>query len=205
MLFCCCTQHQSGKESPETNIPDENTTDTTTVFTEKKYLIKSGVITYETVLNTISVHLKYKTVVYFDAYGMKERRDTYSGDTLSDSFFSDGENKYRINYGSNKAYWSGKAYRGTEPKFGWEEVTEDDKKSGKVRLIPDEVIAGKKCTAYMVKSGVITARYAGWNDILMLSEIKSPGGSSTMKAVAVKEDDVPKGIFSVPAGYTIIH
>lgn len=174
-----------------------------TLITGRKYGIKSGEIIYENTLNTISVHMSYKTIVYFDNYGMKECRDTYSGDTLTDSYMSDGKNTYRISHIKREAFFSGKAYKGTEPKFGWNEVGEADKESGKVKLAPDEIIAGKDCKVYTVTSGIVTAKYAGWNDILLLSEIKSPGGISLTQAVRVTVGDVPQNKFLIPKGYKV--
>lgn len=177
--------------------PEENTT------TERKYGVKSGEIVYETSLNTISVHMTYKTVVYFDDYGIKERRDTYKGDTLTESYLSDGKNTYRINHEKKQAFFSGKAYKGTEPKFGWNGIGEEDKKSGKAKLAPDEIIAGKECTVYTVKSDIVSAKFAGWEDIVMLSEISSPGGVSSTVATSITIEKVPASTFRIPRGYKV--
>lgn len=170
---------------------------------ERKYGVKSGAIVFETTLNTISVHMRYKTVVYFDDYGMKECRDTYRGDTLTESYLCDGKNTYRINHEKKEAFFSGKAYKGTEPGFGWDGVDEEDKRSGKVALAPDEMIAGKKCTVYTIKSGVVTVKYAGWKGINMLSEIKSSGGVSFTTATDISIGAVPAAKFLIPGGYKI--
>jgi len=84
----------------------------------KKYDIKSGVITYES-LNSFG--MKMKIVVSFDDYGMKECRDTYLGDKLKESFFSDGKNLYRVNHMEKTGYNTGPAYRGTELRVEWTE------------------------------------------------------------------------------------
>lgn len=167
----------------------------------KKYQVRSGTITYETILNTISVQMTYKTIVYFDNFGLKERRDTYDGDKLSDTFMSDGKNNYKIIYQKKEVYNTGKAYRGTEPKFGWEDMSDEDKNSDKVTKLPDTTIASKPCEAYMVKTNVVTSTFAGWKNILMLSEIKSAGGSSITRVVKLKTDRVAKNKFRIPDGY----
>ena len=38
-----------------------------------------------------SIKLTEKKVLYFDDYGMKEREDSYEGETLKSSFMSDGK------------------------------------------------------------------------------------------------------------------
>lgn len=187
-------------ESSLTTWPADDDTDTTT---QRKYGVKSGEIVFETILNTISVHMQYKTVVYFDNYGMKECRDTYRGDTLSESYLSDGQNTYRINHERKEVFFSGRAYRGTEPKFGWDEVDQEDKKSGKVKRVADEMIAGKKCMVYTIKSGVVSVKYAGWEGINMLSEIKSSGGVSLTTATDISIGAVPAVKFRIPRGYKV--
>lgn len=168
-----------------------------------KYGIRSGIITFQTAMKTFSVDYEYKTIVYFDDYGIRERRDTYRGDTLTETLMSDGERTYRIMHAQRRAYWSGKARQGTEPRFGWDKLTEDDFESGKVERLPDERIAGKTCLVYAVRSGQVYAKYAGWKDIILLSEIKSEGGYISTRAVKVQARKVPASTFQIPEGYMV--
>ena len=139
LLFISCTNAPSTKdpildkniESDDVqNIQTANKTDTLSTY--RKYNIKSGVITFKTTMNTKTVNITYRTVVSFDQFGMIERRDTYDGDVLSETFLSDGHNNYNISHKNKKIVLTGKAYRGTESKFGWDMINEEDLKSGKV-------------------------------------------------------------------------
>jgi hypothetical protein len=65
----------------------------------KKYDIKSGIVTYELNMKMGKMEIKKKTVVYFDDFGMKECRETYSKDNkLEGTYFSDEKNLYSVNY-----------------------------------------------------------------------------------------------------------
>ncbi len=167
----------------------------------KKYLIKSGSFENQTVLSTISVHMAYKTIIYFDDYGMKECRDTYTGEILEERFLCDGINTYKIVPKEKTAYLVGKAYRGTEPRFSWEEVDKVDKKSGKTLRLADTLIAGKKCERYQVTAGGVTATYAGYKNISFLTLIISPGGTSLTRCVAIEVMNIPAEKFTIPDGY----
>lgn len=169
----------------------------------KKYLLKSGAIKNESVLSTISVHMAFRTIIYFDDYGMKECRDTYSGDTLAERFMCDGINTYKIIPNEKTAYLVGKAYRGTEPRFSWDEVDAEDKNSGKTKRLPDTLMAGKKCERYQVSAGGVTATYAGYKNISFLTMIISPGGTSLTRCVAIKSMNIPPEKFTIPEGYII--
>lgn len=169
----------------------------------KKYLIKAGRFENKNVLSTISVHMAFKTVIYFDDYGMKECRDTYSGDTLEERFLCDGINTYKIIPKEKTAYLVGKAYRGTEPRFSWDEVEKADKKSGKAIRLADTLMAGKMCERYQVNAGGVTATYAGYKNISFLTMIISPGGTSLTRCVAIEVIDIPAEKFTIPEGYAM--
>jgi hypothetical protein len=201
-LYSCNTSTQKNEQGNTVIKTVEEPKEDTVIFF-KKYQIKSGTITYETVLNTISVHLKFKKVVYFDNYGMKERRDTYTGDTLDESLMSDGKNMYNIMHKTKEAFKTGQAYHGTESKFGWDEISQEDKALGKAKKYPDEIIAGKKCEVYHVEIYPVLAIYAGWKNICLFTEIKSKGGSSISRAVKVEVGPVDSSKFLIPGGYTI--
>ena len=167
----------------------------------KKYLLRSGTFTNENVLSTISVHMAYKTIIYFDDYGMKECRDTYSGDTLEERFMCDGINTYKIIPKNKIAYLVGKAYRGTEPRFSWDEVDKVDKTSGVAKRLADTIIAEKECVRYQVSSENVTATFAGYKNISFLTMIISRGGTSLTRCVAIEVTDIPEEKFKIPEGY----
>lgn len=196
------------KEATKTNIRDSTNKiqrpDTNDVRdTIKKYDIKSGIVRYEVILKTISVNMRFHTILYFDDFGSKECKDTYAGDTLTESNMSDGIKTYKIDHLKKVAYYLGKAHFGVEPKFGWDEITVEDKNTGKVKKIPNKMIAGKSCEAYEVKSGIATVTFAGWEKIIMLADISSPGGRSYTLATYMNTEGSPEEKFIIPAHYKI--
>ena len=170
---------------------------------ERKYQVKSGVITYDTQLKTISVSLSYITIVYFDNYGTMERRDTYEDGQLKESFICDGTSLFQVSHQKKIAWKTGNAVHGTEPQFSIENLSKEDIQSGKIKMMPNELIAGKDCEIYQVNTGVATALYGGWKNISMLSEINSPGGTSLMKAVNIETIPVDEAKFRLPGNYIL--
>lgn len=171
--------------------------------TIKKYEIKSGIVRYEVILKTISVDMRFHTILYFDNFGLTECLDTYSGDTLTTSNMSNGLKTYKIDHIKKIAYYLTRSHFGVQPKYGWKNITEDDKNTGKVKKIPNKMIAGKSCEAYEVNSGIAKVTFAGWKDIVMLADINSPGGRSYTIATYINTDGVPVEKFQIPANYKI--
>lgn len=167
----------------------------------KKYDVRSGIITFNTSMNTLTVNVSYKTIISFDHYGMRERRDTYDGDVLTETFLSDGFNNYNISHKTKMIVRTGKAYRGTESRFGWDIINEEDIKSGKVVKRSPLVIADKECQVFSIMTGVATVTYGGWKHIILLNEVQSPGGKSLSKAISVQIDTVKPETFKLPKGY----
>lgn len=116
---------------------------------------------------------------------------------------SEGKSLYQISHDEKTGYRTGDAIHGTESKFDWSNVAQEDKDSGRAVKLPNEIIAGKDCEMYIVKADIATARFGGWKNIMMLSEIKSPGGVSLLKAVQIQTGPVPAEKFKVPAAYKI--
>jgi hypothetical protein len=170
----------------------------------KKYDIKSGTITFEMTQKMSGFDTKNKVVVSFDDYGIKECRETYEGDEISEVYFSDGKELYTLKPAKKAAYKRGKAYRGTEMKFDWGEVSGRDKKEGKAKQLPNTTIAGKTCESFQYASDGTTTKYAGWNRILLLIDLTTKDLTSVTKAVKVDEKTVvaPEK-FRVPAGYNV--
>ncbi len=170
----------------------------------KKYDIKSGIVTIETTMKMGSMTLPKKDIIYFDDYGMKECKDTYQDGKLTESFFSDGKFLYKVIHDDKKAYKSGTAYRGTEMKFDWNEISAKDKKEGKAKQVPDMKVAGKTCQAFELTDRGNTTTFAGWSGITLLTDLKSKSMNSVSKAVKVEENaKVPAAKFAVPAGYAV--
>ncbi len=170
----------------------------------KKYDIKSGVITFDQATILSGMTMRSKIVVTFDEYGMKERKETYNEGVLDEVFFSDAKDLYLLKPASKAAYKRGSAYRGTELKFDWDEVSSRDKKEGKAKQLPSRTVAGKKCEAFQHQMRSTTTVFAGWKGITLYTEVKSSGMTITTKAVTVEENiAVPPSKFQIPSGYKV--
>jgi hypothetical protein len=170
----------------------------------KKYDIKSGIITFETVIDMGTMKIKNKSMVYFDDYGMKECHDIYAGERLTSSLFSDGQMVYEVNHGKKTASVREKAYRGTEFRFDWNEISEKDRTSGKAKKLPNVAVAGKNCESFMVGSSADKTVYAGYGHVCLMIDLSSSTMRSEIKAVKFEENaKVPPEKFAVPAGYVV--
>jgi hypothetical protein len=170
----------------------------------KKYDIKSGIVTFETTMKVGTMSIVTKSIVYFDDFGTKECKETYKDDVLKESFFSDGETLYALYHASKTAMKRGVAYRGTEFRFNWNEISDKDKKSGKAKQLPGVTIAGKKCESFEYSDGGTTTKYAGWSNICLMIDLTSKTVSSMTKAVKLEENaKVSADKFAVPAGFTL--
>jgi len=172
----------------------------------KKYDIKSGVVTYESIMNMGGFEIKKKEVVSFDDFGMRECKETFSRDKLEETFFSDGKNLYLMKPGKKTAYKRGTATRGTELRVEWSEFgTEKERQSGMYKKLPAMKVAGKDCEVFEYNDGKGTiTRYGGWNKILLYMEMKSKSMESTQRALKVEEHAaVPADKFKVPAGFPV--
>jgi len=176
----------------------------TTLSQPKKYDIKSGIVTFETETSIGKMKITGKIVVLFDDYGMKECKETYKDNALSEITFSDGKTIYLVKPEKKIAFKRGDATRGTELKCDWAEVSEKDKQLGKAKMLPARTIAGKNCEASQVGSGGTASTFAGWKGIKLYSEVKTGMMSTISKAVKIEENAaVPASKFQVPPGYSI--
>lgn len=170
----------------------------------KKYDIKSGIITFETTAKMSGMTITNKSIVYFDDYGTKECKESYEGGALKESFFSDGKNLYGVYFADKMATKRGIAYKGTEFRFNWNDISDKDKKAGKAKQLPDLTVAGKKCESFEYSDGGTTTKYAGWSHICLLTDLTSKDITSVTKAVKLDENaKVPAEKFAVPAGFVL--
>ncbi|MEO6818361.1 MAG: hypothetical protein ABI204_01440 [Ginsengibacter sp.] len=205
MMVLGCNQSAKEKTKIILPVPGEITNQETneTIDTVKKYEIKSGIVRYQVILKTISVDMRYHTILYFDNFGARECKDTYAGDTLMESNMSDGKKTYKIDHIKKIAYYLGKAHYGVEPKYGWDNIAAEDIKSGKVKKLPNKIIAGKSCEAYEVNTGIASVTFGGWKNINVLADIHSPGGKSFTIATFISTEGTPEEKFIIPPKYKI--
>jgi hypothetical protein len=172
----------------------------------KKYDIKSGIITYESIMKMGNFEEKNKIIVYFDDYGIKECKETFSNAKLEESNFSDGKDLYLVKHKQKIAYKQGSADRGTELRVEWMEFgTEKDRQSGKYKKLPAMKVAGKNCEMFEFNEGKENiTQYGGWNKILLYMNLKTKSVQNIQRALDVKENvEVPPEKFKVPAGYAV--
>lgn len=172
----------------------------------KKYDIKSGIVSYESIMKMGDFEIAKKIVVYFDDYGMKECKETFSENKLEESYFSDGKNLYSVKHDQKTAFKQGTASRGTELRVEWSEFgTEKERQSGKYKKIPSVKVAGKNCEMFEYNDGKGTiTRYGGWNKILLFMEMKTKSMETVQRALKVEEDaKVPTEKFKVPTGFKV--
>lgn len=169
-----------------------------------KYDLKSGIVTYDQEIRIGDTTQKAKIIVTFDDYGMKECRETFEGNVLTESFISDGKELLKILHKNKVAYKMGPAHRGTEMKFDWNEVSKRDKEKGRAKQSEPMTVAGKKCDSFTVTRGSNTTVYAGWKNILLYMELQSKSMISITRAITIEENpNIPAKKFAVPEGFTI--
>lgn len=170
---------------------------------EKKYDVKSGIITYETMTLEGRVQISGRIVLYFDEYGKMECKDTYVGGMLKESVLCDGKTVYTVWHDQRIVFKRGPATRGTEIRFDWEAMPVNEKAEGHIRLLPAMNVAGKTCEAFERSSPAGVVKYAGADHVLLYCERNLKGENWVMKAISVDESkNVPAWKFVPPAGYT---
>jgi hypothetical protein len=102
-----------------------------------------------------------KSLVYFDDYGAKECKESYKDGKVEEAYFSDGKSLYKVAYEQKRALKAGRASRGAEFKFDWNEISDKDKKAGKAKRLPNVTVAGKTCQSFEYSDGGATTKFAG--------------------------------------------
>ncbi len=166
----------------------------------RKYDVKSGIITFETLTTEGRITTAGQIVLYFDDYGKKECKDTYVGGMLRESVLSDGRNSYTVWHDKRIVFKRGPSSGGTEIRFDWEGIPVNRRVT--LKKLPDLDIAQHPCEMYEQSRGNSTVRLAGWNHILLYREDTRSGGSWSLKAVKVEQPSViPGGKFLPPPTY----
>jgi hypothetical protein len=171
----------------------------------KKYDIKSGVITLETIMTMGKTQIKTQKVVYFDDFGIKEREETFSNGNLSKIFFSDGKDKISLSLAKKKATKQGPGDRGIGVRVDLNDMgTAKDIEAGVVKKMPPMTIAGQTCEVIEVKRGEQVDVYGGWNRALVYLKTGNANMTTEIKATKLEANvKIPEEKFQVPAGYTL--
>lgn len=171
----------------------------------KKYDIKSGIVTLESLSVIGKTEIRMTKIVYFDDYGSKQCEESYSGGKLTGVFFSDGKDKISLSLSKKKATKQGSGSNGIGPRveldfFG----TKKDIDSGAVKKGPPMTLAGQACETILVTRNGATDTYAGWHRVLVYIKTSGSGVATEIKATKLEANAaVPKEKFQVPAGYSL--
>lgn len=187
-------QLNASKEDEHTNIP------------ERKYGIKSGIVHFETWFRFEGELWEETSIVYFDDYGKKERRERYLLDgSLWETQFNDGTHLYSVYPEGKSAYKHKSTYPGTEPRVSWADLPAAHKTNGWAEKGPYESVAGKTCEVYFVPIDGGKQKFAGWENICFLNEMIGSGyGDTSHRAVSFQEVSVDPKLFVLPVDYTVL-
>ena len=169
----------------------------------RKYDVKAGVVTFESVVTVAGVVTRSRIVVSFDDWGAKERRDTSRDGRLRETVLSDGRRRFKIDHERNVAWEDGDGARGTEPRLAWDEVPARDQAEGRARRLPPKTIAGRTCEVFEVRDrdGGFS-RFAGVAGVVLHAEVTNDAMTAVTTAVAYEERPaLPAETFELPPIY----
>jgi hypothetical protein len=153
----------------------------------KKYDIKSGIVTLESVSTIGKTQIKMTQIVYFDDYGLKECQETYSSGKLKKVLFSDGKNKIALQLASKKAQNLGSTDRGVGMRVEINDMgTKKDIESGVVKKLSPMTIAGQTCEVIQVARGTTKDIYAGWHQVMVYMKSSSAGVPPRSRPLSLK-------------------
>ncbi len=166
---------------------------------QRKYALKSGIITFENSVAILGKPAAQRQVLYFDDYGMRERKELYEGDTLREAALCDGMHLYTLVFEESTAYKGGKSTQGTEAPF-----RRDTTKGKSWTKLPAMKVAGRVCETIRSVQGDDETTLAGWNGIVLFAESSSGGIHTSSKAVKISENaKISPEMFRVPASFRV--
>jgi hypothetical protein len=180
--------------------PQSNASSSTTAVGAKppasKYGVKSGIVEFQNVVPFGKSKVDTKTIVYFDDFGAKERKDSYMSDQLTKSSLNDGKNLYALAPDRKEAWLADPVTSGLDLPFDSPAFTRYHPTA-----LPDRVIAGKSCQFVTFTVGKTKHIVGGYKGIVFFHDWP---GAILAKAVKFEENAViPPGTFEVPVGYTV--
>jgi hypothetical protein len=169
----------------------------------KKYGIKSGIITFS--LEGMAATKVKK--LYFDDFGAKETSEVYANDKLIQKLINKADGfVYLLEVEKGTGVRSQHAMMtGTEMKFDISNLPDSIKKQYNYIKLPNETICGKDCEVFSTEFQKLKTKYAGWNNIILLTESTMMMDPTPMKtkviATRIEENvTIPETVWDVPAG-----
>ena len=161
-----------------------------------KYGVKSGIVTFQNMVPFGKSRVETRTVVSFDDFGAKERKDSYTSDKWTNSSLNDGKSFYTLNPDNKEAWLADAITSGLDQAFDSPAFT-----AYHPTPLPDQVIAGKSCQFVTFTVGKTKHIVGGYKGIVFFHDWP---GAILAKAVKFDENAViPPGTFEVPKGYTV--
>lgn len=200
-IFTSCGNSGGKNESSSTGTEiTETTAGMPATVANKKYGIKSGIVTYE----STGMGFTVKVILYFDDFGAKEAEEKYDvNNSIEQTSICDGTNRYTLIYKDKTAQNNGACYNGIAYRFDWNEASKGDPKYNPQKLA-NLTIAGKDCESFSLLAGGNTVTYAGWNNVCLLIDQATQFGQITYKAVSFEDNpSIPADKFSVPSGFQV--
>ncbi len=209
LLPGCSKQSDSAKP--------ENSVESVSNSTPKRYELQSGIVTYEPM---VIMGIKSVSTLYFDDYGRREARETVTDSNMMGMkvhekkvVITDGD--FMISYEAEKIVngkdETSKVATKTDIRKIKEmamqmggSIGEEMKKDFDYREEGSEVIAGVTGTKYSVALNREKKDQRVYGVLYKKIALKTEMGTITVKAAKIEENvTVPSTIFEVPAGYTI--
>ena len=208
MLYLVSCSGNSDTSSDNAEEPEsDNNEQVAEESSGKRYEVESGIVVYEMTMMGIQSEAK----VYFTDYGEKEVTVSKATvemmgqkiETETRSFITDGYS-YTLDV---------KDKTGTKMKvdedinlqhFDIKKLVAAQKEGLKLTEEGTETFLGKECKVYTIEDENAKARYLTWKNIALKWEVEDVNGNMVFAAKSIEEtDDIPAGLFDIPADYTI--
>lgn len=173
---------------------------------EKRYSVKSGIITME--MDMMGQTITQTT--YFDDYGAKQATLSDFRGRKSRNITVDGQN-IMIDDEAKTAVKMPRGDRspmGGGPQIDFSNLDEKTIKKNRIKEVGQEEVAGKLCTVYsyrvMMMGQVMNAKAWVYKGITLGTSVKTDFGEMGGKAVKVEEDvEIDPAMFTVPEGVEV--
>lgn len=169
---------------------------------EKRYEIKSGIVTMETDMMGQTIVQK----MHFDDYGAKQASISEFGGRKMRSIEVDGKNVMIDDVAKTATQMPAMGIETN--KINFLNLTEQVVKKNKIKEAGQEEIAGKPCTKYTYKvlmmGQAVTVNVWVYKGITLKTSTKTDFGEIAMTATSIEEDvQIDPSMFTIPEGIEI--